>query len=81
MKGHVFKGLQSGHDVFLLETAVWSQLGTNQRNHQVRSLTVKAINSADSVAMEATSLDQTLSKEKTSNSKMLWAEKLCQMLY
>ncbi len=66
-----FKGLWSGPDVFLPEPVVWSQLGSNQRDHQVRSLTVKGTNSADPVALEATSLDQTLSREKALNSEML----------
>lgn len=66
---------------FSLAPAVWSQLGSNQRDHRVRSLTVKGINSAEPVAIEATSLDQTFSRGKALNSKMFCTGKLCQMFF
>lgn len=58
-----------------------SQLGSNQRDHRVGSLTVTGTNSAGSVALEAASLGRTLSREMALNTKTLWAGKLCQILF
>lgn len=62
IKEHVFRGVLRGHDVFLPLPAVWSLLGSNQREHRVRSLTGKGTNNSDPTAIEATSLDTNTGK-------------------